>query len=63
MYESEIQIKSSDSLNKVKSLEENHSRAMFDLRQLLNMQQRMSNKYEVISVISIISQIGLFVQK
>ena len=46
MHESEIQIKNTDHFNKVRALEENQSRAMFELRQLLNMQQRMSNKWK-----------------
>ncbi|CAF0730129.1 unnamed protein product [Brachionus calyciflorus] len=46
MHESEVQIKNSDYLNKVKNLEDSHSRSMFELRQLLNMQQRMSNKWK-----------------
>ena len=44
LHESEMQLKNTDYLNKVKNLEDTHSRAMFELRQLLNMQQRMSNK-------------------
>lgn len=44
MRENELKIKDSDNFNKVKNLDENHSRTMFELRQLLNMQQRMSNK-------------------
>jgi hypothetical protein len=44
MRENESKIKETDHLNRVKNLEDNHSRAMFELRQLLNMQQRMSNK-------------------
>ena len=44
MRENEVKIKDADCFNKIKNLEENHSRAMFELRQLLNMQQRMSNK-------------------
>ena len=39
-----MSVKTSDYMNKVKCLEDNHAKAMFDLRQLLNMQQRMSNK-------------------
>ncbi len=44
MRENESKIKETDNYNRVKNLEENHSRAMFEIRQLLNMQQRMSNK-------------------
>jgi len=45
MRENESKIKETDHMNRVKNLEDSHSRAMFELRQLLNMQQRMSNKY------------------
>lgn len=44
IHDNEMKIKAADFLTKTKTLEDNHSRAMFDLRQLLNMQQRMSNK-------------------
>lgn len=44
LNESEIQIRNNDYLNKIKNIEDSHSKAMFELRQLLNMQQRMSNK-------------------
>lgn len=46
MHENEIQIKTNEFFTKTKTLEENQSRAMFELRQLLNMQQRMSNKWK-----------------
>ena len=46
MHDNETQLKNTDHFNKVKALEENQSRAMFELRQLLNMQQRMSNKWK-----------------
>jgi hypothetical protein len=39
-------LKNTDHFNKIKALEENQSRSMFELRQLLNMQQRMSNKWK-----------------
>jgi hypothetical protein len=39
-----MKIKTDDTHGKVKVLEENHGRAVFELRQLLNMQQRQSNK-------------------
>jgi len=45
-----MQIKANDHLNKIRILEENNNRATFELRQLLNMQQRMSNKYVEFSV-------------
>ena len=45
LHESETQVRILDHLNKVKTIEETNGRNMFDLRQLLNMQQRMSNKY------------------
>jgi hypothetical protein len=44
LHENEIKIKTKDHFDKVKCLEDNHAHAMFELRQLLNMQQRMSNK-------------------
>lgn len=44
LHESETQLKNADHLNKIKNMEDSHSKAMFELRQLLNMQQRMSNK-------------------
>ena len=46
LHDNETQLKNTDHFNKVKALEENQSRAMFELRQLLNMQQRMSNKWK-----------------
>ena len=46
LRESELKVKSMDSLNKVRVLEENNGRALFELRQLLNVQQRMANKWK-----------------
>lgn len=46
MRESELKVKSLDSFNKVKVLEETQGRALFELRQLLNVQQRMANKWK-----------------
>ena len=48
-----MSVKTSDHMNKVKCLEDNHAKAMFDLRQLLNMQQRMSNKWALELLISL----------
>jgi hypothetical protein len=41
-----MKVKMTDHLNKIKTLEENHSRNLFETRQLLNIQQRMSNKWK-----------------
>lgn len=46
VHENEIQLKTNEYLTKSKTQEENHSRTVFELRQLLNMQQRMSNKWK-----------------
>ncbi|RMZ95770.1 sodium channel and clathrin linker 1-like [Brachionus plicatilis] len=46
LHESESQLKNTDYLNKIKNMEDTHSKSMFELRQLLNMQQRMSNKWK-----------------
>jgi predicted nuclease with TOPRIM domain len=46
LHENETSIKYTDHFNRVKSLEENHAHVVFELRQLLNMQQRMGNKWK-----------------
>lgn len=42
--ESEMENLRSEFNLKISTMEKSHSEAMFELRQLLNMQQRMSNK-------------------